>query len=103
MPAAWNGRFLLRGGAGLNGTLHPPLGGNAAGDTPALARGFAVISTDGGHKGEHGFDASFMADQQAARDFAGYSAAKAAQLVILGFVLPAQTERTPHYSYIFGR
>ena len=62
MPVDWNGRFLFQGGGGLNGTLHPLLGGNAAGDMPALARGFAVISTDGGHKGEHGFDASFMVD-----------------------------------------
>ena len=41
----------------------------AAGDRPALARGFAVISHDSGHKGAV-FDASFMADQRAALDFA---------------------------------
>ncbi|MCF7220170.1 tannase/feruloyl esterase family alpha/beta hydrolase, partial [Acinetobacter baumannii] len=80
MPANWSGRFLFQGGGGLNGTVHPPLGGNAAGDTPALARGFAVISTDGGHKGKGGFDASFMADQQAALDFTGQSVAKVTQL-----------------------
>ncbi|MEN3747345.1 DUF6351 family protein [Sphingomonas sp. HF-S3] len=69
LPDTWNGRFLLQGGGGLNGSVAPPLGAVAAGDTPALARGFAVISHDSGHKGAV-FDASFMADQRAALDFA---------------------------------
>ena len=80
LPVDWNGRLLFQGGGGLNGTLHPPLGGNAAGRTPALARGFAVISTDGGHQGKGGFDASFMADQQAALDFAGQSVRKVTEV-----------------------
>jgi feruloyl esterase len=69
LPDEWNGRFLLQGGGGLNGSVAPPLGNVAAGDVPALARGFAVISHDSGHKGAV-FDASFMADQRAALDFA---------------------------------
>lgn len=69
LPDAWNGRFLLQGGGGLNGSVLPPLGTVAAGDVPALARGFAVISHDSGHTGAV-FDASFMADQRAALDFA---------------------------------
>jgi pimeloyl-ACP methyl ester carboxylesterase len=69
LPEGWNGRFLFQGGGGLNGTINPPLGASAAGDRPALARGFAVVSTDSGHKGVV-FDSSFMADQQAALDFA---------------------------------
>ena len=69
LPDAWNGGFLFQGGGGLNGTVGAPLGGQAAGDSPALARGFAVVSTDTGHKGTGGFDSSFMRDQQAALDF----------------------------------
>ena len=68
LPDAWNGRFLFQGGGGLNGNVANPTGGNAAGDTPALARGFAVVSSDTGHKGAV-FDAGFMRDQQAALDF----------------------------------
>jgi feruloyl esterase len=68
LPDAWNGGFLFQGGGGLNGNVGMPLGGQAAGDTPALARGFAVVSTDAGHKGG-GFDSAFMRDQQAALDF----------------------------------
>lgn len=69
LPDNWNGRFLYQGGGGLNGTINPPIGQAAAGDRPALARGFAVVATDGGHKGAV-FDSSFRADQQAALDFA---------------------------------
>jgi hypothetical protein len=69
MPDAWNGRFLFQGGGGLNGTVNPPFGAQAAGDAPALARGFAVVSTDSGHKGPV-FDDSFMKDQRAALNFA---------------------------------
>ena len=68
LPAEWNGRLLFQGGGGLNGTVAPPLGRTGPGDA-ALARGFAVVTTDTGHRGEV-FDASFMAEQQASLDFA---------------------------------
>jgi feruloyl esterase len=63
LPESWNGRFLLQGGGDLNGSVQTPIGGSAAGGTPGLARGFAVASTDTGHQGRGGFDASFMQDQ----------------------------------------
>jgi hypothetical protein len=69
LPDHWNGRFLFQGGGGLNGSVNPPLGAQAAGDAPALARGFAVVSTDTGHKGAV-FDAAFMKDQLASLNFA---------------------------------
>jgi hypothetical protein len=69
LPDTWTGRFLLQGGGGLNGNVGLPIGGVASGERPALARGFAVISHDSGHKGAV-FDASFMSDQRAALDFA---------------------------------
>ena len=68
LPDSWNGRFLFQGGGGLNGSVNPPLGAAAAGDKSALARGFAVVSTDTGHQGA-GFDASFLAEQQATMNF----------------------------------
>lgn len=69
LPADWNGRFLLQGGGGLNGAVRPATGPVAAGDRPALARGFAVISHDSGHSGAV-FSDAFMKDQRAALDFA---------------------------------
>ena len=70
LPDGWNGRFLLMGGGGLNGSVREPTGPVAAGDRPALARGFAVISHDSGHSSSQPFDAAFMADQRAALNFA---------------------------------
>lgn len=77
LPDKWNGRFLFQGGGGLNGTINPPLGMVASGGNPALARGFAVISTDSGHKGAV-FDPSFFADQEATLNFANSSVGKIA-------------------------
>ena len=68
LPANWNGRFLFQGGGGLNGSVQPPVGAQYAGAQSALARGFAVASTDTGHQGAV-FDGSFFADQQAALNF----------------------------------
>jgi pimeloyl-ACP methyl ester carboxylesterase len=68
MPDEWNGRFYFQGGGGLNGVVNPPYGAQYAGDKPALAQGFAVVSTDTGHKAS-GFDATFTEDQQALLDF----------------------------------
>src|SRR5262249_6533919 len=69
LPDNWNGRFLFQGGGGLNGSVQNPVGAQAAGDASALARGFAVVTTDTGHRGTGAFDGSFMADQQASLDF----------------------------------
>src|SRR5207302_3457109 len=81
MPDKWNGDFLMQGGAGSNGVVMPPLGLNAAGDTPALMRGFAVVSSDTGHKSHHpGFDFAFVKDQQAYLDFAYLANAEVAAL-----------------------
>ncbi len=101
MPDKWNGDFLMQGGAGSNGVVMPPLGLNAAGDTPALMRGFAVVSTDSGHKSHHpGFDFSFTRDQQAYLDFAYLANAEVAtlakQLIARFYGKPAA------YSYFSG-
>jgi Tannase and feruloyl esterase len=69
MPEKWNGRFMMQGGGGLNGSVATPLGTNAAGDMTALQRGFAVVTTDTGHQGTHGFDSGFFADQEATLNF----------------------------------
>ncbi|HEY5411365.1 MAG TPA: DUF6351 family protein, partial [Caulobacteraceae bacterium] len=99
LPEAWNGRFLFQGGGGLNGTINPPIGYQAAGDAPALARGFAVVSTDSGHQGAV-FDASFMQDQLAALNFAQGSVGKVTQ--VAKQMVSAYYGRPPRYSYFDG-
>jgi feruloyl esterase len=101
LPEKWNGDFLMQGGGGGNGVVMPPLGLVAAGGTPGLMRGFAVVSTDTGHRGHRGpFDFGFMKDQQAYLDFA-----YAANAQVAGFAkqLIAQHYGKPvAFSYFAG-
>jgi feruloyl esterase len=93
LPDNWNGRFLFQGGGGLNGSVNPPFGAQAAGEIPGLARGFAVVSTDTGHKSAV-FDSSFMKDQLASLDFAyvavGNVAVLAKQIIAQYYGQPAK-------------
>jgi hypothetical protein len=79
LPENWNNRFLFQGGGGYNGSVRPPLGGAAAGSAPGFSRGFAVVSTDSGHKGET-FDTTFNVDQEASLDFAYIAVGRVAEL-----------------------
>lgn len=99
LPDAWNGRFLYQGGGGLNGTVNPPFGAQAAGNVPALARGFAIVSTDSGHKGAV-FDSSFMQDQEAALNFAQDSVGTATP--IAKRLVETYYGRPPRRSYFAG-
>jgi len=99
--AALNGDFMMQGGGGGNGLVAYPTGANYAGDTPALTRGFAVASTDTGHKAKTGpFDFAFMRDQQAYLDFAFEANAEVAgvakQIIARYYVRPAA------FSYFVG-
>ncbi|MEO8315101.1 MAG: tannase/feruloyl esterase family alpha/beta hydrolase, partial [Pseudomonadota bacterium] len=72
LPLNWNGRLLFQGGGGLNGVLSAAVGRVGEGPS-ALQRGFAVVSTDSGHRSRSSTDARFGVDQQAKLDF-GYQA-----------------------------
>ncbi|HMA12240.1 MAG TPA: DUF6351 family protein [Steroidobacteraceae bacterium] len=99
LPKDWNGRFFFQGGGGLNGSVNPPVGGQAAGDTTALASGFAVVSNDSGHKSS-GFDATFMEDQEALLNF--LYQANATVTVIAKQMVEKYYGRPPHHSYWVG-
>jgi Tannase and feruloyl esterase len=100
MPVNWNGRFLMQGGGGLNGNVALPIGSVAAGDVPALARGFAVVTTDSGHKSSAVFDASFLADQEATINFLYQAVGKVAQ--VGKQVVLAHYGRAAAHSYFMG-
>jgi hypothetical protein len=100
LPENWNGRFLMQGGGGLNGSVGAPLGGTAAGTTPGLARGFAVVSTDTGHQGRGAFDGGFMQDQQANLDFAFAAIGRVADLAKR--IIAQHYGKPPDRSYFSG-
>ncbi len=72
MPVAWNGRLLFQGGGGLDGIVQPAIGVGGLGERPALARGYAVVSTDAGHAADPNApmaDGSFGSDPGALADY----------------------------------
>jgi Tannase and feruloyl esterase len=99
LPDQWNGRFLFQGGGGLNGNVAQPLGPQAAGDRPALARGFAVVTTDTGHQGSV-FDGSFFGDQEASLNFYYLAIGRVAQLAKQ--MITSYYGRAAEHSYFDG-
>jgi hypothetical protein len=101
LPENWSGQFLQQGGGGLNGTVAEPIGAQAAGDRPALARGFAVATSDTGHQSAGGaFDGSFMQDQQAALDFEFVAIGRLT--IVAKQIIESYYGRAPEHSYYVG-
>ncbi len=112
LPVEWNGRFLDQPNGGTDGAVVPALGDQpkalASGGVPALARGFAVMSSDAGHSGADPANkalglaagAAFGLDPQARRDY-GY-AADMALAPIAKAIIAAHYGRKPDFSYMFG-
>lgn len=71
LPNAWNGRFWYQANGGTDGAVSTAVGGLGGGPlTNALAKGFAVLSSDAGHTSAQTF---FGLDPQARLDY-GYQA-----------------------------
>jgi len=101
MPVRWNGRFMFQGGAGLDGVLAPSYGLISGHHFPsALARGYAVASTDGGHRSNSMIDARFALDQQARIDYAYNALDKATYLAKT--LITRFYGSTPRRSYFVG-
>ncbi len=98
---AWNGDLMMQGGGGSNGVINYPAGAQYSGFRPSLARGFAVVSTDTGHKAKgRGFDFSFRSDQQAYLDFAYQANAEVAELAKQ--IIARYYAKPASYSYFVG-
>lgn len=100
MPINWNGRFMFQGGGGTKGSL-PPAIGIAGTATPTLAKGYAVVSNDGGHEdGQLSKPVEFGIDPQARKDW-GYETddrtVRTARFLITHFY-----GRMPDHSYHIG-
>ncbi len=100
LPTAWNGKFFFQGGGGTNGLIVPATGNllNAPAGT-ALERGYAVVSTDGGHNTGQS-DVSFGIDPQARSDY-GYNAVGQVTMAAKKIV-HARYGQLPARSYLLG-
>lgn len=98
LPTTWSGRFLYQGGGGNDGSVNPAVGRNTGSfDGVALARGFAVVSTDAGHQGG---GPEFALDPQARIDHAYASHEKTA--VSAKALIERYYGRRPDKSYFVG-
>ena len=72
LPRAWNGRFFHQGNGGIDGNVSTATGSFGGGPTThALLQGFAVLSSDAGHRAAQG--SAWGIDPQARLDY-GYQA-----------------------------
>jgi len=100
LPLDWNERFFFQGGGGTDGSIRPALGTNTPGQPLTLTLGYAVVSTDAGHTGANGRDASFGLDPKARIDW-GYNSIDLVTSVSKALLHHAYN-RHPRFSYLVG-
>jgi pimeloyl-ACP methyl ester carboxylesterase len=100
LPLAWNGRFQFLGGGGVDGSIPPAYGFQRTGGAPALSQGTAVVTSDMGHTGTSGRDATFGLDPQARIDW-GYNAMDKVT-VLAKAVIGKFYGKAPQYAYYVG-
>jgi feruloyl esterase len=98
LPTAWNGRFFMPGGGGLNGRIPDT--------TQHLSEGYAIAANDSGHDNSVNTDdmaasaGAFGTDYQARVDFA-YRAIELTTRLAKGFI-ETYHDKSPEYSYFDG-
>ncbi len=100
LPTKWQGRFLYQANGGIDGSVVPAYGNNLGGGPASngLLKGFAVISSDAGHRAALG--PFFGIDPQARIDY-GYNAV--AELTPMAkSLISAYYGGMPDKSYFFG-
>ncbi|MCP1660867.1 tannase/feruloyl esterase family alpha/beta hydrolase [Neisseria perflava] len=100
LPAQWNNKFLFQGGGGVDGFVAPALGSipvRSSTATPALERGYAVVSMDGGHPNP---TPNFGTDPQARLDFAYQSTGKVT--AVAKQLIQKMYQAAPQHSYFMG-
>ena len=98
LPDPWNGKFLFQGGGGLDGVVQPAMGLVSFAAPPALARGYAVVSTDSGHEGAS--NSVFGHEQQARLDYAYNAIGEVAR--VAKAILVAYYGKNEEHSYFAG-
>lgn len=106
LPADWNGKLVFEGNGGTGGSLGPTVAAPAGAATPALMRGYAVVSQDTGHDNDVNSDrtrggaSAFGFDPKARENYGGGSLAIVARTART--VTQAYYERMPTRTYFVG-
>lgn len=106
LPLAWNGKLVFEGNGGTGGSLGATVGALAGGATPALMRGYAVVSQDTGHDNAVNVDparggpSAFGFDPKARANYGGAGLAVVARTARV--VTQAFYERAPARTYFAG-
>ena len=102
MPADWNGKAMMLGGGGYDGTVPNIVGNVSAGpaDQPnPIGRGYAVFGSDSGHVGASN-QGAFAVNDEALRNFA-YEALKKTRDTAI-HLIDKRYGRRPQRSYFAG-
>jgi feruloyl esterase len=105
LPEAWNGKAVMLGGAGLNGSIPPltnasNLWGSQKMPLP-LSRGYAVFSSDSGHQTKEGEPpAAFGANHEALKNYAGDALKKTRDVAVA--LIDSRYGRAPAEAYFLG-
>lgn len=106
LPQSWNGRMVFEGGGGTDGNLGAAIGVLGMRSPPAIAAGYAVVSTDAGHSNDINADpakggmAAFGRDAKARADY-GHAALKASYDAAIA-VMSRFYDKAPDYKYFVG-
>lgn len=103
LPLNWNQRFLMQANGGNDGRVIPATGSFGINSVPALNQGFAVMSSDAGHKSVSGSllgGSQFAFDPQARLDY-GYNAHVALTPIAKSITAYIYSE-APEHSYFMG-
>lgn len=103
LPQNWNQRFLVQTNGGNDGVLVPAYGNFGTNPEPALAQGFAVLSSDAGHRNDGSSllgGNAFGFDPQARSDY-GYNA-HAVLTPVAKTIVQRAYGKAPDHSYFMG-
>lgn len=100
LPLVWNERFQFLGGGGVDGSIPLAFGFQRSGNPPALSQGTAVVTSDMGHTGANGRDATFGLDPQARIDW-GYNSMDKVT-VLAKDIIGAFYGKPARYAYYVG-
>lgn len=105
LPTDWNGKSMLFGGGGYNGTIATGVGNVSAGPADQavpLGRGYATFGSDSGHQADAttSRDGSFGLNDEALRNFGGDALKKTRDVATT--IIERRYGRTPERRYVVG-